>query len=355
MKKRLIILIILPFLAGCLKDDLFKNEYKGFVPVQGVDDWAISSPQDENIDPASLEKAFRLVYDDDRFTMARSLLVFRNKKLVAEAYPHDRNDLFVPRNIQSCTKSVTSLLVGMAIHDGLIQSPDERLFDVYPEYFDSDTLKRSLTLEDALTMRTGLEFDNRKHTLTLYQSEENSLEYVLSQKRLYDPGEVMNYNDGAPQLVSGLIEKKAGKTLAEYARERLMERLGIRDWKWESAKDGTTFGAFSLFLKPRDFGKIGQLLLQEGNWLGNRIIDSNYLELAVSTQVSANFSSEPYGYYFWILPSFGGYCAQGHGGQFLLIVPSKDLVAVYTAWPYTSGEFFDQRNELMELIINSCK
>ena len=136
--------------------------------------------------------------------------------------------------------------------------------------------------------------------------------------------------------------------------QHVFSPLGITDWKWEASHDGTTFGAFSLYLKPRDFGKIGQLLLQDGVWNGNTLLDPTYLSEATKTQVSANFNGEPYGYYFWIYPSINGYAAVGHGGQFLMVVPDKNLVIVYTAWSYTGGRFFDQKSELVNLIVKSC-
>jgi CubicO group peptidase (beta-lactamase class C family) len=355
MKKIIILAIVATTLSSCLKDEPFKLEFSGFEPIQRGDDWQTSSPEQENVDRSNLTQAYELLYKDDRFTMARSLLVFRNGKLIAEAYPHDPSDIDVIHNIQSCTKSFTSILTGIAIQDNYIDSIDERLYDIYPEYFDTDADKRTISIEDALTMQTGLEFDNGTHTEKLYKIETNSVEYVLSLPNLYRSGTFMNYNDGAPQLVSKVIEKKTGMSLSAYADTRLLAPLNIKDWKWESANDGTTFGAFSLYLKPRDFGKIGQLLLQYGHWNNETLIDSVYLQEATDIKVSANFSSEPYGYYFWILPAYGGYAAIGHGGQFLMVVPEKRLVVVYTSWPYTSGEFFDQRNDLMNLIVNSCK
>ena len=355
MKKIIILALVATTLSSCLKDEPFKLEYNGFEPKAVDDDWQLSNPEDENIDGTILKKAFDLIYRDDRFTMARSLIVFRNGKLIAEAYPNDPSDIDVIQNIQSCTKSITSILIGIAIQENYLQSIDERLYDIYSEYFDADTKKRDITIEDALTMQTGLEFDNGSHTEKLYKIETNSIEYVLSLPWLYRPGTFMNYNDGAPHLLSKAIEKKTGMTLSAFANARLFAPLNIKDWLWESAKDGTTFGAFSFYLKPRDFGKIGQLLLQKGQWNNVTLIDSAYLQEATDIKVSANFSSEPYGYYFWILPAYHGYAAIGHGGQFLLVVPEKQLVVVYTAWPYTSGDFFDQRNDLMKLIVNSCK
>lgn len=354
MRKLILLIITATTLGSCLKDGPFKLESSGFEPKEINDDWQISTPEDENMDRSTLSLAYDLIYRDDRYTMARSLLVFRNGNLVAEAYPHNLTDLDAIHNIQSCTKSFTSILMGIAVQENYIDSLEERLYDIYPEYFDNDINKRTITIENALTMQTGLEFDNGVNTLELYKTKNNSVQYILSLDWLYKSGSFMNYNDGAPQLVSKVIEKKTGMTLSEYADAKLFTPLNIKDWFWESSKDGTTFGAFSLFLKPRDFGKVGQLLLQNGKWNNQTLIDSTYLHDAISIKVSANFHSEPYGYYFWILPAYRGYAAIGHGGQFLLVVPEKQLVVVYTAWPYTSDKFFDQRNDLMNIIVNSC-
>ncbi len=355
MKNLLLILLTIGTFSSCLKDENLKQEFNGFTPQSITDDWQISTPANEHVDRDLLEKAYQLIYQDNRFLMARSLLVFRNGKLIAEAYPNDKTDIDRIHNIQSCTKSITSLMVGVAIQNNKIDSLDELLYSIYPEYFDEVQSKRTISIKDALLMQTGLEFDNSVHTQQLYETSENSIEFVLKQPQIYTPGTIMKYNDGAPHLISKVIEKKANQTLSDYANSKLFSPLNITDWQWEYSKDNTTFGAFSLYLKPRDFGKIGQLLLQNGVWKNDTIIDTNYLSEATSILTSANFNSEPYGYYFWILPSFDAYCALGHGGQFLLVAPNKNLVAVYTAFPYTNEQFWDERNELMNLLIESCK
>jgi CubicO group peptidase (beta-lactamase class C family) len=298
MKNILFLLLVSFSLFSCLKDEPFKLDYKGFEPKSINDDWQLSTPQSENMDSDLLEKAFRLIYDDDRYLMARSLLVFRNGKIVGEAYPNDLNDINKPYNIQSCTKSITSLLIGATIQNNELDSLNELLYAIYPESFDSEIDKRTITIKDALCMQTGLEFDNGVHTQQLYETGNNSIEFILKQNKIYKSGTIMKYNDGAPHLISKVVEKKTGKSLSEYANEKLFKPLNIVDWKWEASKDGTTFGAFSLFIKPRDFGKIGQLLLQNGEWDSNTLIDNSYLSEATSIQTSANFNSEPYGYYF---------------------------------------------------------
>ncbi len=355
MKKTICLItgICIFILAACMKDEPLKQAYHGYEPEVINDGWAVSSPEAENMDVSLIEKAYRLIFQENRYLMARSLLVFRNNKLVAEVYPNDTADMHKVSNIQSMTKSVTSLLTGIALQNNHITDINEKLYNIYPEYFDDVELKKSITIEHALTMRTGLYFDNSQNTKELYNSSQ-SVEYVLKQACVDVPGLVMNYNDGAPQLVSKVIELKTGSSLSQYGEKYLFNPLGIKDWKWEAATDGTTFGAFSLYLKPRDLGKIGSLLLQNGQWDGKQLVDPDYLSEAINSQTE-NDKSEPYGYYFWILPEWNAYYAYGHGGQFLLVVPDKELVVVYTAWPYTGSLFFDDPKELMNLIIESCR
>lgn len=351
MKHLFTLIVAMVALTSCLKDEPFKKEYSGFEPTPINDDWQISSPEDEDIDRVSLDQAFRLLYTDNRFRMARSLLVVRNGKLIAEAYPHDEADRDKFANIQSCTKTFTSIMLGIAIQNGVDISVTDKLYDIYPELFDDDTSKRQITIEDALTMQAGLEFNNDVNTLQLYQTEENSARFVLSFPLLHQPGTVMHYNDGAPHLVSKAIEIKTGMTEEAYARENLFKPLNITDWQWESAHDGTTYGAFSLYLKPRDFAKVGQLLLQNGVWKNKQIISSGYLNKATSHLVNSNNGNNPYGYYFWIDKNHNGFYAHGHGGQILLVVPDKNLVLLYTAWPYTSSENFDNAFDIFNIII----
>lgn len=342
-------------LGSCLSEEPFKKPFLTFVPQVLEGDWELSTPENESMDRLMLEKAFELVHNEERYLMARSLLVFRNGTLVAEAYPNDPDDAHKISNIQSCTKSITSLLVGMAIEKGLIENLDIKFFDLFPEWFDGRLDKRQISLKDALSMQTGLEFDNDKHTLQLYQGKNNSIQWILSKDLIHAPGTHMNYNDGAPHLVSKAIETFSNQQAASFAKKHLFEPLGIKDWKWEFSSDGVTYGAFSLFLKPRDLGKIGQLLIQNGTWNNQPIIAPDYLDEATSIQAISNYNDQPYGYYFWIYPEWNAFAALGHGGQFVFMAPEKNLVVVYTAWPYTHSQLWDDEKVLMELIIQSCK
>lgn len=348
------ILFISTFFSSCLKDDPFKIPYDGFQPIHQNDDWIISTPENEQMDSALIDKAYQLIYDDNRFTMARSLLIIRNGKLVAEAYPHDLGDIDRIANIQSMTKSFTAVLTGIALEQNLLDSVNQTLCSIYPEEFTNNPEKQNITLRHALTMTTGIDFNNDEDTKSLYETTGSSVAFVLAQPKKYEPGIVFHYHDGAPQLVSAAVQKRCGKPFSEFADQYLFQPLNITEWKWEAANDGNTFGAFSLYLKPRDLGKFGQLLIQNGEWNEQQIVDSSWIAEATQQHVISSSGGSPYGYYFWIYPVYGGYFCDGHGGQRIMVFPEKNLVIVYTAWGYTSGDYFDYFNEVADLISNSC-
>jgi CubicO group peptidase (beta-lactamase class C family) len=341
-------------LSSCLEDEAVKPEYKGFQPLVTGDDWQVSTPSAERMDEDLLNAAYQLVFNDERFVMARSLLVLRNGKIVAEAYPNHPGDAEKMENIQSCTKSFTSILTGIALEKHYLDSLQQPLSSICPEFFQNHPDKKNITIAHALTMKSGINFENGDHTEILYRTGGSSADYVLSLPVNYQPGIVFHYNDGTPHLLSAAIQSRYGKPLSSFAGEFLFKPLGITGWKWESAKDGTTFGAFSLFLKPRDCAKFGQLLLQKGRWGNRQLVDSTWIAKATAPVVTSEGPGPAYGYYFWVYPAMGAYAAVGHGGQYIFVVPSKKLVIIYTAWPYTSRDMFDNFGELADLIVKSC-
>ena len=358
MKAKILFIVLIgilsPGLSSCLKDEPVKLVYNGYKPCLIGDDWLISTPAEENMNEDFLNCAFQLIHSNERFVMARSLLVIRNGKLVAESYPNDPEDAYKIENIQSCTKSFTSILTGIAFEKHYLDSLNQTLSSVCPDYFLNHQDKKNITIANALTMKTGINFIDGDHTRPLYETDQSSVDYILSLPKNYEPGIVYQYNDGSPHLISAAIQERYGKPLSDFADEFLFKPLGITEWKWEAAKDGITFGAVSIFMKPRDIAKFGQLLLQNGRWGNEQIVDSSWIAEATKPVVTMQSPGTSYGYYFWIFPAYGGYAAVGHGGQFIFVVPSKRLVVIYTAWPYTSGDMFDNFNELADLVIKSC-
>ena len=322
-------LLVTATCTGCLVDPELKPPYPGFEPQASCDGWEISTPADEGLDPVRLGEVFRRLFSQDLYPTVRSLVIVRHGKLVAEGYSRDLRDRERIHPVQSVTKSITSLLVGMLMEEGLIPSLEVPLYDLMPEYFDDDKAKRSITLRDVLTMRTGLEFDNENDTSPFIYSTGSSVENVLGRRLVSEPGTSFYYHDGNPQLASGLVEKVTGLPPERYAEEHLFGPLGIQEYQWERHGDGLNFGAFGLWLRPRDMAKIGQLMLQGGVWNGQSVVPSNWI--LESTQVFANGN---YGLYWWVSDEENGtYRASGDGGQIIFVDEGKDLVVVLTGDP----------------------
>jgi len=354
-----IILSLSVFLIACLKDESFKLPYSGFEPRDIGDGWILSSPGPENMDSLKLDAAFRYFFRDNQFILGRSMTIIRNGKIVAEAFCRDMDDMDQIQNIKSATKSFTGILACIALQNGILDSVSQKFSDIYPEFFVNHQDKKELTIEQALTMRTGMGRDYKEDDVYNFFFTESTIDYALSSKLMYSPGTTFNYIDVNPQLVSYAIQRKFGKSLNEFAKEYLFEPLGINEWYWQAGQDGVNFGASNLNLKPRDMAKFGQMLLQNGRWGDVQVIDSSWVREATKSHVN-NIGGGvwAYGYYFWINPEDKVYWAAGHGGQTIMIAPDKNLVVIVTAWPYVQDDLRWKDNfelDLYKQVLNSCK
>lgn len=357
MKGRIYIGFMLLLALGfhsCLEDEPFKLPYTGFEPVNVPGDWQLSWPSAEQMDSMKLDAAYRFFYRENEFYLGKSMLVFRNGKLVAEAYPGDPDDINRIDNIKSATKSFTGILACIALQEGFLDSLSQRFSDIYPEYFTDRPELADITLEQALTMKTGFARGNKDFGYDFFFTE-NTVEFALSSPWLYKPGQTFYYTDVNPQLVSFAIQKRYGKSMEEFARDYLFEPLGINKWYWQAGLDGVSYGSANLNLRPRDMARFGQMLLQNGNWEGVQIIDSSWVAAATGIQVQLDYWA--YGYYFWINPVEKVYWAAGHGGQTIFVAPNKNLLVVLTAWPYVmDSEPWKDNFEfsLYKLVLASC-
>ncbi len=325
--------------AGCLPDAKMKIAYND-EPAERDDGWAVSDPVSEGLDEQALRSVYESFFSEDEFVTAISLLVVRHGKLVAEGYCRARTDIDQLMAIQSATKSVTSVLTGMAIEDGFIQGVEQRIFDIIPDKFDSDRSKRSLTIQDLLTMRTGLDLPNESFSKELLiDGQSDSLKYILHKPLTEEPGSEFNYIDGSPHLLAGVLQRAMeDRTLHGYARRRLFKPLGIERELWERYPDGVTYGAVGLYLTPRGLAKFGLLALNGGNWEGEQLVSKEWIEESTQPLVETDYTAKygyRYGYYWWVIPELNAFTSDGHGGQFTLAVPDEELLVVMTAEPHT--------------------
>lgn len=343
------------FLAGCAPDAPYK--ILGAVKPEVLNDgWVIAAPQEVGLSSAILDRIQMDLASEDQYYNAKSLLVVKDGKLVFEYYVRDGEDRDHYGHIQSATKSITSLIFGIVLSAGYIDSVDQQLYGLIPEKFPSGIRKHGITLRHLLTMTSGLSFDNDVFSVeTLVHRPRDPIRNILGKPLYADPGQEFYYRDCDPHLLSFTIQRLTGMTIEQWAQEYLFAPLGISDYYWGSDHKGTTMGAVGLHLKPRDMAKIGQMVLDHGRWQGTSIVDSAWLALSTKEQVDIGEyrgnHERSYGYYWWILPDWQAFTAWGAGGNFILVVPSRNMLVVMTSLPDTDDDVVGTRLEMLEELI----
>lgn len=263
-----------------------------------------------------------------------SITLVRNGHLVLDmvVYPFPEGTAHI---VHSCTKSVTSTLIGIAIDRGLLAGVDvpvvELLADAAP--VDIDEWKAAMTVEDLLTMTTGLDCrDSFQHDwqglLEMAESDDWAA-HVLALPMVAEPGTHFEYCNGASELLSAILTEVTGRPAAEFADEVLFGPLGIMDYTWPANPQGITLGAGDLMLHPADMAKIGYLYLRNGEWDGEQIVPEWWVEAATAEHSGEPFSADKYGYQWWI-DHAGHPMAVGFAGQYVFVVPEHDLVVAFT-------------------------
>jgi CubicO group peptidase (beta-lactamase class C family) len=334
-----VLLVLCLIASSCMFDGDLKHD-TGVVPEKRNDGWEIDTPENVGLSSKALDQVHRQLLREDRYRGALSFLVIKGGKLVFETYLRRRSDQSQYRNIQSATKSVTSLLFGIAQDQGAITSLDLTVEDLFPDKVAGlDRRKRNITLRQLLTMTSGISFDNDVFSVEMWvERPKDPIRYILEKPLYANPGKKFYYRDMDPQLIGYAMTRLLGKSERELADETLFKALDIHDYYWEADPDGANLAAHGLQMLPRDLAKLGQLVLDRGLWRGERVVSEEWIETSTSAQIDSDTPFEsgvfPYGYYWWIVPDVG-YSMWGHGGQFVLVVPSQDLVLVQTAFPDT--------------------
>jgi CubicO group peptidase (beta-lactamase class C family) len=328
------------------------------VPVARDDGWPVAAVnEDKLIDRGALcRMADRLAASSNGNVHA--VVVARGGKLVFERYfsgPDEiqnrrvRNVTFdadTLHDMKSVSKSVASLVLGIAIDHGLIRSVNEPIFSFFAELSDLRSPEKDrLQLVHALTMSMGLKWveatpdtgDENNDEARMHRAPD-PCRYVLGLAATAPAGQEFFYNTGALTLVSAIIRKATGRPLDEFARATLFEPLGITGVEWSRVKGDTDAGG-GLRLRPRDMAKIGQLVLAGGRWNDRQVVSKAWIDASMTPRMEAT-SLFFYGYLWWLGRSlvngrevhWAG--ALGRGGQSIRIVPELDLVVVVTAGYY---------------------
>ena len=329
-------------LASCLKEDPLKIPFQSYSPASLDDGWEIAEPASVGIDGEALKDVYRYVHAEGNVWQIRSLLVFRNNKLVAESYMKDMEDRKNLHPVWSCTKQVIGILTGMAIDKGLI-SIDNTISDYLPQVFGHPE-KNGITIENLLMMKSGINYSNDGYNggdgKLMREVPANSLDFIFGLGMHSTPGSTYRYKNSDPHLLSAIIQESVGKTTRDWAKEVLFDKIGITRLEWRTYKDGITLGGFGILTTPREMGKIGQFVLNEGLWGGEQIVSKDWLDEMTSAKVSPDetpFADVAFGYMWWKEMKRNVSFLMGHGGQCILINKDKNLMIVITSEQHTSG------------------
>ena len=299
--------------------------------------------------PASLEEAAKSAAALPRL---RSLLVSHNGALILERYYNGARATQLA-NIKSASKSVIAALVGIAVSKGLIKSLDQPIADYFPELAkDPEPQKRAITIEDLLTMRSGLDSTSGRQYGAWVQSK-NWVRYALAQPLIDEPGTRVEYSTGTSHLLSAILTKATRRSTWQFAQEELATPLGFTLAKWPQDPQGIYFGGNDMLMTPRQMIKFGELYENGGRVGESQIIPKPWVDRADDGVGRSRWGSDrEYGYGFWIrdFGSHKSYYAWGYGGQFIFIIPSLDLVVVTTSRSDVSTERRDHLGAIYDLV-----
>lgn len=282
-----------------------------------------------------------------------AFLVSQGGKLVFEHYGEGEDQgwdrqlghvVFGPdvlHDLRSVSKSVVGLAYGIALAEGKVPPPDAKLYAQFPEYTDlaAQPGRDKLTIHHSLSMTLGFEWDeliipygDPRNSEMAMEAAPDRYRFILERPIVGEPGVKWTYCGGATALLGRLIARDTGEALPAYCRRVLFDPLGFGPSDWTVGRDGEPRAASGARLLPRDLVKIGQLMLASGSWNGRSIVSADWVK-RVTTPVVPTRVGRDYGYHWYMgdfaaaqpLHWFGGV---GWGGQYLFVIPARDLAVV---------------------------
>ena len=317
----------------------------------------VQSTFSQKIDNEKLDStmlvADRIISTDNRafFKNVESVIVYSKGSITFEKYYNGFNKDSL-HQIQSQTKSVVSLLMGIAIGKGFIKSENVPVSEYFPEYFTKeDNLKSAITIRDLLTMSAGFEWeemltlnDPKNDNINMFRSNK-WLSYAITRPMAKKPFTEFKYNSGLPMIVAGIIENATKMKLDEFAKKFLFEPLQIKEFQWLKDSTGFCHAGGGLFLKPIDMMKIGIMVINNGKWEKRQIVSENWIRKSTSSYLPTSFDISTYGYFWWIRErnTTGGkttrvVTAEGAGGQKMYLLPEYQLIIAFTERNYTTPQ-----------------
>jgi CubicO group peptidase (beta-lactamase class C family) len=319
-------------------------------PAEG---WQSTTPEEQGMRSQNLADMMEVIRKN-RYSID-SVLIIRNGYLVLDAYfyPFSKGQM---HPIHSCTKSIMSGLIGIAIKKGFIKDVNQPLTEFFSQkkIANMNAFKRSITLEHLLMMASGFDcqdsyFYDWKGIFEMKKSGDWA-QYVLDLPMAGPPGKNFEYCNGVSYLLSAIIQNSTKMKTMDFAQKHLFNPLGISEIEWESSPQGIDIGYAGMWLIPHDMAKIGWLFLNRGKWGQTQILPASWIEVSTRGHIEAN-PGDYYGYHWWVNDD-GSYAAIGYKGQFIFVVPEINTVVVFTG-DLAGGTFFIPMELMADYVIPS--
>jgi len=285
----------------------------------------------------------------------RGILVSRQGKTILEQYFNSSGpgDMV---SIKSVSKSVISALVGIAIEQGYITDIRQPIGKYFAEILTTgtDIAKADITIEDLLTMQSGLETTSNRNYGAWVQSPD-WIQYALRQPMRSPAGVYMEYSTGNTHILSAIITQATGKSTLQFAREALAKPMGFRLAPWPQDPQGIYFGGNDMEMTARQMLEFGELYLNEGMANDKQIVPAEWVRKSLQRHTrSMREHGRFYGYGWWIreMAGFETPYAWGYGGQFIILVPELDLVVVTTSSSTPDQDRRGHRQNIQQLVEN---
>ena len=304
--------------------------------------WARATATEANMDEVMLGRAASDAAAMPRF---RSLLVARHGKLVAENYFGGASSATV-FDLRSVTKSVVSMLTGIAIQNGSLPDIDATVGAYIDAPYSLDAGDRAVSVRQLLTMSSRYQWnENSAEDYNLWVLSTDHVQFLLD-RRQTDPAGTFTYNSAAVNLLGQVLQDAVAKPLPDFATEVLFQPIGITSVRWEELEPDMVNAGSGIKMTATDLLRFGQLLLQRGRSASRQVVPESWIDAGTTPQFSwrEQYGAQrgtTYGYLWWLAqpPATVATFAWGYGGQFVYVVPSLDLVVVATTeWQGISAE-----------------
>ncbi len=278
-----------------------------------------------------------------------SILISQHGELIAEEYFRGMH-AGRANNIKSASKSILSILTGIAIDKGYLESVDQQIGEFFPEYFDgnADSVKASITIGDLLTMRSGLASTSGRN-YGPWVTSSNWIIHALNRPLVGEPGVDRTYSTGNTHLLAVALARASEMNLLQFANRYLFGPMNIRVSGWDRDPQGYFLGGNNMAVRTRDMIKIGQLMMDMGIYNGEQLVSGDWIIRSVRPVTGRRAGNDNYGYLWFrrMAADFNMVYAFGNGGQYIMILPELEAVIAVTT-QNNSGE--PTRNYRRQLI-----